>query len=211
MAFFDNGNPITDSGGSNVAVINGQAVLILNPPLPVGSHTITAVYGGSGNYNSSTSAGYLQTVTSGTANSVALAASTSGNPAVFGEPVTFTATVTGAAGTPTGTVTFRNVTGGNTITLGTSTLNATGQAQFTTDAINLLSPANSITAVYSGDTTYARTTSPAVSQTVTQAATSISNFTFPGDAPVFSQPFSFQRRRLPRRLRSPRFRRIQTS
>ena len=54
--------------------------------------------------------------------------SSSANPAAYGQWVTYTATVTSAGGTPTGTVTFKH---GNT-TLGAATLNASGQATFST-------------------------------------------------------------------------------
>jgi len=53
------------------------------------------------------------------------------NPSSFGRSVTFTATVSSAAGTPTGTVTFYD----GAITLGTGALNASGQATFTTAAL----------------------------------------------------------------------------
>src|SRR5262249_16375094 len=53
--------------------------------------------------------------------------STSTATAVFGQPVTLRASVTSAAGVPTGTVTFRD---GNTV-LGTAPVNAAGQAALT--------------------------------------------------------------------------------
>jgi hypothetical protein len=100
---------------------------------------------------------------SGTTASVA----TSVNPSVFGQTVTFTATVTSGSGsgTPTGTVTFLD----GTTTLGTATLNAQGQAVFTTALLGVGS--HGITALYSGDPTFTTSTSAAVSQTVNRAAT----------------------------------------
>lgn len=56
------------------------------------------------------------------------------NPSTYGQPVTFTATVTAVApggGTPTGTVTFYD----GTTVLGTATLNSSGQATFTTSSL----------------------------------------------------------------------------
>ena len=73
----------------------------------------------------------------------------SANPSVYGQALTFTATVSVVApntGTPTGTVTFKD--GGTT--LGTGTLNASGVATFSTLALSVVS--HSITAVYGGDT-----------------------------------------------------------
>lgn len=82
----------------------------------------------------------------------------SSNPSVFGQPVTFTATVTPedpSLGTPTGTVTFAdyNATVGNTTTLGSATLDNNGQASLT---ISTLGPAyHLISGQYSGDDTFA--------------------------------------------------------
>ena len=84
------------------------------------------------------------------------------NPSKAGQSVTFTATVTGNAGTPTGNVAFRD--GGNAITGCTSVALAVGTAQCTTSA---LSPgARAITAQYTGDGVYGGTTSTTLTQTV---------------------------------------------
>ena len=82
---------------------------------------------------------------------------------VFGQPVTFTATVTAnspGAGTPTGTVTFKD----GSSTLGTGTLNGSGQATFTTSTLAVGS--HSITASYGGDASFKGSTSPKFTQTV---------------------------------------------
>ena len=84
---------------------------------------------------------------------------------MFGQSVTFTATVTGAGGTPTGSVTFEN--GGSV--LGTTTLNESGVATFTTS--DLPAGDNSITAVYAGNSAFSGSTSPIFYQTVNAAAT----------------------------------------
>src|SRR5439155_1053879 len=85
------------------------------------------------------------------------------NPSVSGQPVTFTATVTAkspAAGTPTGTVTFKD----GSRTLGTGTLDGSGQATFVTSTLALGS--HSITATYGGSSTFNPSTSPTFTQTV---------------------------------------------
>ncbi len=71
------------------------------------------------------------------------------NPSTFGEAVTFTCTVSGNAGTPTGTV---QIFAGTTL-LGTRTLNASGQATLTTSALAVGSHA--MRCEYDGDNTYA--------------------------------------------------------
>jgi FtsP/CotA-like multicopper oxidase with cupredoxin domain len=87
-----------------------------------------------------------------------------------GTSVALTATVAPAAGsgTPTGTVTFLN---GSTI-LGTGTLNSSGVA--TLNLATLPLGANSITANYSGDTSFASSTATALTVTVTAATTTTS-------------------------------------
>src|SRR5439155_1298694 len=116
------------------------------------------------NFNGSTSAVLTQIVKQATTTSLA----SSVNPSVFGQSVTFTATVSAVSGTPTGTVTFMD----GATTLGTGTLSKKGQtvqATFSTSALSVAS--HSITAVYGGDTNFQISTSSALSQTVKQAAT----------------------------------------
>jgi len=104
-----------------------------------------------------------------TVSATTTAVSSSANPSVYSQPVTFTATVTAAppgSGVPTGTVTFKN---GST-TLGTGTLNGSGVATFTTSTLAV--GAASITAVYGGGPGFNRSTSPVLTQTVNKAGTS---------------------------------------
>jgi alpha-tubulin suppressor-like RCC1 family protein len=83
------------------------------------------------------------------------------NPSGVGQAVTFTASVrlTSRSGAPAGTISFVE----GSVTLGTSPLFG-GSASFTTSALGVGSHA--ITAVYSGDATFAGSTSPALTQTV---------------------------------------------
>jgi len=120
----------------------------------VGTHSITAVYGGSTTYATSTSSAVSITVSTGTktATTTALAVSTT-TPAV-GASVTLTATV--SPSTATGTVTFMS----GTTSLGTGTLSS-GVATLTTSFAT--AGTDSLTAVYAGSTTFATSTSSAVS------------------------------------------------
>ncbi len=91
------------------------------------------------------------------------------NPSALGQAVTFTATVKPAtgSGTPTGTVTFNDgatVLGPGTLSGGTATLTTSG----------LGAGVHSITAIYGGDANFASSTSPALMQTVSKAASSTS-------------------------------------
>ena len=127
--------------------------------LAVGSHSITAVYGGSTSFNASTSPALTQTVNSDTTTTTV---TSSLNPSAHNQAVTFTATVAAnAPGTaaPTGTVTFKD---GNR-TLGSGSLSAS-HASFTIS--NLSKGTHPITAVYGGSSGLLTSTSPVLTQTV---------------------------------------------
>ena len=94
--------------GSAVALSGGSASSAAISSLAVGNYTVTADYSGdaSFNTNSGTPAGG-QTVSKAGSSTVL---TSSVNPSVFGQAVTFNATVTAVppgAGTPTGTVQFK--------------------------------------------------------------------------------------------------------
>ena len=146
--------------GSGTLNGSGQATFSTSS-LSVGTHSITAVYGGDSNYSGSTSPVLTQTVT---ANSSSTAISSSVNPSTFGQSVTFTATVSGTGGTPTGTVTFKD----GAATLGTGTLNGSGQTTFSTTS--LTTGSHSITANYGGDSNFASSVSAVLTQTVNQSS-----------------------------------------
>src|SRR5262249_30296859 len=97
--------------------------------LPAGTSTISARYKGDGNFLTSTGR-TTQTVGQSTTSGGSITTTTvtsSANPSVFGQVVTFTATVVDTkVGTPQGTVTFLD----GKVTLGTSTLNSAGVATF---------------------------------------------------------------------------------
>ncbi len=94
------------------------------------------------------------TVTILPATTTALALTGGSTPADPGTPLTFTATVTGSS--PTGNVAFYD----GTTLLGTSALNGSFQASFTTSSLAIGS--HSITARYAGNATNAASTSAAV-------------------------------------------------
>jgi len=160
VAFFDGGSSL------GTAPLSGGTASLTTSSLSVGSHSITAVYGGDSSHATSTSAALTQTVNAGSI-STATALASSVNPSVFGQSVTFTATVTPSSGpgTPTGTVTFLD---GATV-IGSSTLDASGSATFSTS--NLSVGGHTITAQYAGDATFAGSTSSGLSETVNKANT----------------------------------------
>ena len=154
------------------------------------SHSITATYSGDGYFNISgtTASPFSQVVNpAGTVTTVA----SSVHPSVFGQSVSFTATVNAVApgaGTPTGTVTFKD----GATTLGTGSLSA-GQATFSTSALGVAS--HSITAVYDGNSSFNASTSSAVSQVVnlsssTTTLVSSANPSVAGQAVTFTATVS---------------------
>ena len=160
VSFMDGANQL----GSPVA-INGSGVATLTTSaLSRQTHSITAVYSGGGNYLGSTSA-VLSQVVDGAPTATQVTASV--NPSTFGQAVTLTATVSGTGGTPTGSVDFYD---GST-KIGTGAL-VVGVA--TLAVSNLAVGTRSITANYTGDATFASSTSNTLSQVVNLAATTVS-------------------------------------
>ena len=155
VAFKDNGTTIGTASLSNgVATYNTSA-------LAIGSHSMTAVYQGSSQYDGSTSSPAITQVVNRTPTSVSLTAIP--NPSTFGVTVTFTASVSPVAAT--GSVTFND--GGTT--LGTSNISGgTAKIAVLRDPA-LVVGSHSITATYNGDSNYDVSTSSAVTQIVNKA------------------------------------------
>ena len=111
-------------------------------------------------------------------------ASSSANPLLFGEAVTYTATATPNTGNgvPTGIVEFF----ADDVFVGLATLNGSGQAAFTTSA--LAAGGHEITAAYQGDANFSGSAANAISQTVDQAVPAIS-LSASGN-PVYGQPLT---------------------
>jgi hypothetical protein len=149
---------LNGSTALGTVTISGGAAGLSMSSLSVGAHSITAVYSGDGNDAASTSAVLTQTVNKA-ASSVALASSK--NPSASGQSVTLTATVSPSSAT--GTVQFLD---GSTV-LGTVTISG-GSAVLSLSSLSV--GANSITAVYSGDTSHLISTSAILTQNVTGAA-----------------------------------------
>ncbi len=139
VTFYDGATPLGSS-----PVVDGTATLVTDD-LTLGTHSLTATFGGGGAYAPSVSNAVSQTIGKAAA-SVELTSSL--NPSNVGDAVTFTATVTSAAGTPTGSVTFHD---GATL-LGTRALTA-GVATLQTSALE--GGTHAIKATYLGNATYA--------------------------------------------------------
>ena len=148
------------------ATLSGGKARFKTTSLAVGSQAITAVYGGDGNFITSKSVALTQTVQQ---DATTTNLKSSANPSVFGQSVTFTATVKAASpgsGTPSGTVTFYD---GST-TLGSATLGGTGTASFTTSSLSVGS--HSIKVSYGGDADFKASTSAVLKQSVRASSSS---------------------------------------
>jgi hypothetical protein len=134
-----------------------------------GSHSITAVYPGDTNFVGSSSNAVALSIGSATP-TITLSGSAS-SPVTYGTSLTFTATLTSSAGSPTGA--FQLLDNGVTV-LGTGTLSG-GVGTVTLSGANALAGgAHSLTAVYSGDAQNSAVTSSTLSFTINPASTSVS-------------------------------------
>ncbi len=124
--------------------LSGGVATFATSSLPVGTDAITAVYGGDASFLGATSPVLAQVVDRGTPG---VALDTSPSSPAFGEPLTFTATVTGAGAVPTGIVTFRD--GG--ATLGATTVSG-GIAMLGVPWLAI--GTHAITASYEGDSQF---------------------------------------------------------
>ena len=165
VTFSDGGTTV----GGCIAQPTVGGVAICTAMYPgVGGHAITAVYNGDANFTSSTSPIFTQTVNQGATSTVV---TSSVDPSVSGQNVTYTATVAAlapASGTPSGTVAFMD---GATTLSGCVAQPLVGGVA----ACSIAYPgvgSHAITAVYSGELNFIASTSSILTQTVSPATTS---------------------------------------
>jgi hypothetical protein len=149
-----------DVNSSGVATLTGSIAT-------AGTYSITAVYSGTYGFLTSTSSGVSLVVSSsqggGTATTTTL--NISPDPASAGQTVTLTATVSPTpTGSPLGTISFESGS-----TLGTVAVNSSGVATVTTAAPQTAGN-YTITAVYSGNASFAASTSSDFTETVGETA-----------------------------------------
>ncbi|MGI4854816.1 MAG: Ig-like domain repeat protein [Janthinobacterium lividum] len=146
------------------ATLNAQGVASFSSlSLPVGSWTMTAVYGGDANYNVATSAPLTHVV------NLAQPALTLGGPAIptvnVTTAVSFASNLSQPGVTPTGTLTLND----GPVVLATLAITTSGANTFSTSNLSL--GQHSITATYSGDAYNSAATSSTVLITVQKAPT----------------------------------------
>ena len=157
------------------APLTNGGTATITPALAQGSYQIVATYSGDANNQGSSSAPLPLTVAQATTQTALVVAP---NPALVLAPITFTASVTGNGGTPTGSVNF--LANGNVI--GTGAVNPSGTATFTTST--LAAGTYAITASYTGDANDAGSTSLPTSLTISLATTATAITVTPNPALV---------------------------
>ncbi len=165
------------------ALSSGGVATFSTVKLTVGSHSLTASYGGDANNVGSTSAPALTQVVNKAATNTTLASSL--NPSSFGQKVLLTATVTGGS-KPSGTVTFYD----NGVSLGSNTLN-NGSAIIAVSTLSVGS--HPLTASYGGDTNNnPSASSPALTQVVNPVTTTTTTLSSSLNPSRFSQKVIFK-------------------
>jgi len=162
-----NGETVTFMNSKTVlgtGTLSGGTASFTTSTLKDGTTTVTALYGGDALFAGSTSNTVKQLVRRAATTTTL---SSSQNPSTYGQEVTFTAAITSVVGAPPDGETVSFMKGGTTV-LGTGALSG-GSAGFTTSA--LPAGTNTITAVYSGDSTFVGSTSHAMEQVVSKVAT----------------------------------------
>ena len=140
-------------------------------PTAVGTYTVVASFAGSTDYAAAQSAPATFTITAASKATPTVTLTISANPSVFGQSVTFQATVAASSsGAPTGTVTFSD---GSTA-LGTGTLSTTnGVTTATFSTSGLAVGSHTITASYNGNASFSASTSAGLTQTINKDPTTI--------------------------------------
>ncbi|HEY5330750.1 MAG TPA: Ig-like domain repeat protein [Acidobacteriaceae bacterium] len=157
------GSIVLHDGGTAVGAqpVSGVGTFTFTATLAIGTHTLNATYAADANNASSVSNNVTTVVQQAT---TAIALQSNKNPQIVGQSVTLTAAVTSSSPGITGSVTFQD--GG--VAIGSAVLAANGTASFTTST--LTTGTHPLTAVYSGDTDHAASTSTAVSEQIVQSA-----------------------------------------
>ena len=161
-----NGESVTFHNGSGVlgtASLSGGIASLNASSLPVGIFTITATYAGDAKFAASTSPGLRQVVNSTTKSATSTALVSSLNPSIYGQKISWTATVkTSGSVEPTGKVNFT----WNGHSIGTATLNASGVATLSKSNLNVYT--YPLSAVYAGDADNVGSASTVLNQVVKQ-------------------------------------------
>jgi YVTN family beta-propeller protein len=167
VTFMDGSNPL----GAPVSLPTSGQIAFTTSTLSAGPHTITAQYSGDGNYAGSSSNSVTQNVNQ---TATLLSLTSSANPSVVGQALTFTSALSGTSSVPpgvpapTGTVTF-TVDGA----VFGSPVSLSGELA-AISITSLVAGSHTVSAQYSGDSDYAASSSNVVTQTVNKNASGTS-------------------------------------
>ncbi|KWT92182.1 virginiamycin B lyase family protein [Candidatus Magnetominusculus xianensis] len=177
--FVESGGDNTQPGGNNIGRITTAGV-ITEYPIPTAQSWPTNIALGPDNNLWFTEYGTnkIGKLVIGTAKPTTTTVSSSLSPSTYGQSVTLTAKVTGTS--PTGTVTFKY----DWKKIGTATLDANGQAAFTTTT--LATGDHFVSAIYGGDAVNDASTSPNIVQTVNSGQTGTITVSKTGQGTVIS-------------------------
>jgi hypothetical protein len=154
VSFRDNGSVI------GTVSLNGSGVAALvTSSLAAGSHSVIATYNGDTTFAASSSSPTTLINGGASPGSTGTTLTSSENPAPFGQPVVFTASVRSSAGTPTGMVAFME----GSLTLGTVPLSG-GSASLTVSSLRV--GPHVIVAAYIGNASFAASVSPPLQQSI---------------------------------------------
>ncbi len=180
MSFLVDGTDVGD-----IQLTKGDTVTLPNVALTAGKHVIGALYNDEQYYSvggTVDAPSVLQFVATAPTTTTL---TTSTNPVTVGQPVTLTAEVASAAPTPSGSVTFYD----GTRALGTSAVDSEGKA--TLMVKDFTTGTHPLTAVYSGDTNFASSTSTVTNESVVDSiAVSVALASSASDA-TETQPVTF--------------------
>ncbi|MBN8887420.1 MAG: Ig-like domain repeat protein, partial [Rudaea sp.] len=166
------GSVTVSLGGQTCSAVldtSGAGNCVLTPPAPAGSKTITASYAGSSNFAASSGTASLQVSAVATTTTLVAPAT-----AVYGQSVTFTATVSlpsGNPGTPAGTVAFSE--NGNPLPSGCATAVTVsgGVATCTTQGLAVSATTHHVIATFTPSDSNTTGSSGSTNVTVSAAAT----------------------------------------
>jgi Bacterial Ig-like domain (group 3) len=187
VSFTADGNPVPGCSSQSVTLVSASyQATCTTSSLAVGSHNIVAAYSGDTGYAPSSGNGGV-TIAKATPADVV----TNSGPVALGNPVTFTATVSGPAGAaiPTGSITWQvsGAAGATACTSSTTTLSS-GTATCTINANQAGTYA--VSGNYHGDGNYAPATSNTDTVTVTTLSTA-STLTSSASPSTYGQAVAF--------------------
>ena len=181
------GVTFTGITGCSSQTVSSNSASCVTAQVPVGTLYLDAVYSGDGTYESATGTAYSYHVISGsTTSSVAISSIAPGGIAVFGTSVTISAVVNAGA---TGTVEIESsLTGVTYSPVSGCTITPIASNTSTCQTTSLPLGTADLEAVYSGDATYAPSTSAVLPYSVRYASTAALTGVSPASSATYASP-----------------------